>query len=156
MSLLLAHDIEVPKERCYQLWHSPKQCEFGSGKEKIIINVKMNRVFGSPYKFSLYSHYTHFPRQYSIALPMSCTLCALTQMLHELKWRQPNTILQNGTFGETAVRSQPLQSFTVFISPANSLFTNHTHRNPDTVAPDSTASITMSPLAKISCCITFQ
>ena len=116
----------------------------------------MNRVFGSPYKFNLYSHYTHFPQQYSISLSMSCTLCVLTQILHELKWRLANTILQNGTFGETAVRSQPPQSFTIFISPDNSLFTNHTHRNSDTVAPDSTASITMSPLAKIFCCIPSQ
>lgn len=71
---------------------------------------------------------------------------------YRMNWSQANTILQNWSLGQTAVHSQPLQSFTVFVSPASSPFTNHTHRNPDTVVPESTALVTMSPLAKISCC----
>ena len=126
------------------------------GRKIPLINVEMNRVFKSPLKFNLYSHYTQFPQQYSISLSMNRTLRVLTQILHELHRRQANTILQNGTFGETAVHSQLLQSFTVFISPSKSLFTHHTHHNLDTVAPDSTALITVSPPTKISCCIPSQ
>jgi len=114
--------LRSPKNAAISCDTGPNNVSLVQGKK--IINVKKNILFGSPHKLNLYSHYTHFPQQYSISLSMSCTLCVLTQMQHELKWREANTILQNRTFGETVVHSQPLQSFTVFISPANSLFTN--------------------------------
>lgn len=97
-----------PKNAAISCDAGPNDVSLVQGKKKLI-NVKINRVFGSPYKFNLYSHYAHFPQQYSISLSNthSCTLCVLTQTLHELKWRQANTILQNGTYGATASRSQP-------------------------------------------------
>lgn len=154
MSLLLAHDIEVPKEHWYWLWHSPKQCEFGSSKgKKKKKKVKMNRVFGSPYKFSLYSHYTHFSQQYSISLSMSCTLCVLTQILRELKAGQYHPSKWDSRWNSsTHPTTAKFHSFC--FSCEFVIYKSHTPYS-DTVAPDSTESITMSPLAKI-CCIPSQ
>lgn len=64
---------------------APNNVSFVQGKTKKLINVKMNRVFGSPHQFNLYSHYAHFPQQHSTSLSMSCTLRVLTQVPHELK-----------------------------------------------------------------------
>lgn len=105
---------------------APKMWVWFRERKKTLINVEMNRVFWSPLKFNLYSHYTQFPQQYSVSLSMSCILHVLTQILHELKWRQANTILQNGTFGETAVRRQLLQSFSFHFSCQFTIYWSHT------------------------------
>lgn len=47
----------------------------------------MNRVFGRPYKFNLYGHYTYPQQQQGISH-------VLTQIFHELKWRPANAITQ--------------------------------------------------------------
>lgn len=82
--------LRSPKNTAIGCDTAPNNVSLVQAKEKKK-QVKMNRVFGSPYKFSLCSHYIHFSQQYSISLSMSRTLCVLTQILqagqyHPSKW----------------------------------------------------------------------
>lgn len=132
---------------------APNNVSLVQAKEKKKKKVKMNRVFGSPYKFSLYSHYTHFSQQYSISLSMSCTLCVLTQILRELKAGQYHPSKWDSRWNSsTHPTTAKFHSFC--FSCEFVIYKSHTPYS-DTVAPDSTESITMSPLAKI-CCIPSQ
>lgn len=145
--------LRSPKNTAISCDKDPKQCKFGSGKEKKIINVKVNTEVLGPCTNSIYIAIIHIFHS-NTAFPFLGAEHYVCWCKYCMNWNEdrPMPSFKMGHLVKQRYAASH-HKVPVYLSPA---FTNHTHRNSDTVAPDSTASITMSPLAKISCCIPSQ